>query len=50
MAAYRVDDDLLMVTAHQTLVLVDLTERKARPIPDSIRERIKAFEGDDCEA
>jgi acyl-CoA thioester hydrolase len=50
MAAYRVDDDVLMVTAHQTLVLVDLTERKARPVPDSIRERIKAFEGDDCEA
>jgi acyl-CoA thioester hydrolase len=50
MAAYRVDDDLLMVTAHQTLVLVDLTERKSRPIPGSIRERIKAFEGDDCEA
>ena len=50
MAAYRVDDDVLMVTAHQTLVLVDLAERKARPIPDKYRERIKAFEGDDCKA
>jgi acyl-CoA thioester hydrolase len=49
MAAYRVDDDVLMVTAHQTLVLVDLAERKARPIPDPIRERIRTFEGDDCE-
>ncbi len=49
MAAYRVDDDVLMVTAHQTLVLVDLAERKARPIPDTYRERIQAFEGDECE-
>ena len=49
MAAYRVDDDLLMVTATQTLVLVDLEERKACPIPDEVRERIRAFEGDDAE-
>ncbi|HET7857394.1 MAG TPA: thioesterase family protein [Gaiellaceae bacterium] len=50
LAAHRVDDDLLMVTAHQTLVLVDLAERKACPIPGKYRERIKAFEGDDLEA
>lgn len=49
MAAYRVDDDVLMVTATQTLVLVDLEERKACPIPDVVRERIRAFEGDDVE-
>ena len=49
MAAYRVDDDVLMVTASQTLVLVDLDERKACPIPDVVRERIRAFEGDDAE-
>jgi acyl-CoA thioester hydrolase len=49
MAAYRVDDDVLMVTATQTLVLVDPDERKARPIPDIVRERIRAFEGDDVE-
>ena len=49
MAAYRVDDDLLMVTANQTLVLVDLEQRKACPIPDAVRERIRAFEGDDAE-
>ena len=47
--AYRVEDDVLMVTAAQTLVLVDLDERRARPIPDKLRERIHAFEGDDCE-
>jgi acyl-CoA thioester hydrolase len=49
MAAYRVEDDVLMVTAAQTLVLVDLEERKACPIPDEVRERIRAFEGDDAE-
>lgn len=49
MAAYRVEDDLLMVTSTQTLVLVDLDERKARPIPEVLRERIRAFERDDCE-
>jgi len=45
-AAYRYDDDLLMVTAQQTLVLVDLAERKACPVPDWFREKIRAFEGD----
>ncbi len=49
MAAYRVDDDVLMVTANQTLVLVDLDERKACPIPEVVRERVKAFEGADVE-
>ena len=48
-AAYRVEDDVLMVTAEQTLVLVDLGERRASPIPDGFRERIRAFEGADCE-
>jgi acyl-CoA thioester hydrolase len=48
-AAYRVDDDVLMVTAQQTLVLVDLEERKACAIPDSFKERIRAFEGEDVE-
>jgi acyl-CoA thioester hydrolase len=49
MAAYRVEDDELMVTAHQTLVLVDLAARKAAAIPDEFRERIRSFEGEDCE-
>lgn len=48
-AAYRVDDDVLMVTAKQTLVLVDLSERKACPVPSSFREKIAAFEGGDLE-
>ena len=49
-AAYRMDDDELMVTARQTLVLVDLEERRAREIPDEYRELIRSFEGDDLEA
>jgi acyl-CoA thioester hydrolase len=49
-AAYRFPDDVLMVTAALTLVLVDLEERRAVPIPDAYRERIRAFEGDDLAA
>jgi acyl-CoA thioester hydrolase len=48
-AAYRVEDDVLMVTATQTLVLVDLDQRRAAPIPDAYREPIRAFEGEDLE-
>lgn len=49
-AAYRMPDDLLMVTAHQTLVYVDLAERKACPVPDAFRGPVLAFEGDDVDA
>jgi acyl-CoA thioester hydrolase len=49
MAAYRVEDEELMVTADQTLVLVDLDKRRAARIPDTFRERIREFEGADCE-
>jgi acyl-CoA thioester hydrolase len=49
MAAYRVEDDELMVTADQALVLVDLEKRRAARIPDSFRDRIREFEGSDCE-
>jgi acyl-CoA thioester hydrolase len=48
-AADRVPDDVLMVTATQTLVLVDLEERRAVPIPEAYRERFRAFEGDDLQ-
>jgi acyl-CoA thioester hydrolase len=40
----------LAVTATQTLVLVDLAERKPCPVPDWLRERIREFEGDDVDA
>jgi acyl-CoA thioester hydrolase len=49
-SAYRTEDDVLMVTSDQTLVLVDLERRRAQPIPDEFRERMRAFEGDDLEA
>ena len=46
LAAYRARDDVLMVTATQTLVLVDLEERKAVSIPESYKQAIRAYEGD----
>jgi acyl-CoA thioester hydrolase len=46
-AAYGARDDALMVTAAQTLVLVDLEERHACEIPQDFRETIRGFEGDD---
>ena len=49
-AAYREPDDVLMVTAAQTLVLVDLAERRKHEIPAWIRECIAGFEGDDLGA
>jgi acyl-CoA thioester hydrolase len=49
-AAYLVESDELMVTATQTLVLVDLEERYAAPIPDDYRKRMRAFEGADLDA
>ena len=50
LAAYRARDDVLMVTATQTLVLVDLEERKAVSIPESYKRAIRAYEGDALEA
>jgi len=46
-AVYRARDDVLMVTATQTLVMVDLEERKACEIPERFRTTIAGFEGDD---
>ncbi|HEY7179015.1 MAG TPA: thioesterase family protein [Gaiella sp.] len=45
LCALRVPDDALMVTATQTLVLVDLQTRHPTPIPDAARAPIRAFEG-----
>ena len=44
-AAYRLDDDVLMVTAKQTLVLVDAVARRAVEVPAAFREAVSAFEG-----
>jgi acyl-CoA thioester hydrolase len=48
-AAYRIPDDSLMVTASQTVVLVDTVQRRPSPIPDVLRRVVHAFEGSDLE-
>ena len=48
-AAYRLPDETLMVTAQQTLVLVDLATRRPTPVPDELRTAVRALEGDDLE-
>jgi acyl-CoA thioester hydrolase len=48
-AAHRLPDGELMTTATQTLVLVDLVERRPVPLPDDLRAAVRAFEGDDLE-
>jgi acyl-CoA thioester hydrolase len=47
--AIRADDDELMCTAEQTLVLVDLAERQPVSVPESYRDTIAGFEGADLE-
>jgi acyl-CoA thioester hydrolase len=44
LAAYRLDDDVLMATANQTVVLLDLASRRPIPVPDSFRDQVTAFE------
>jgi acyl-CoA thioester hydrolase len=39
-AAYKLPEQTLTVTAHQTLVYVDLAERVALPIPGDFKERL----------
>ena len=48
-AAYRVDDDVLMCTAEQTMVLVELAERRPAPVPEEYKRTVGAFEGSDLE-
>ena len=48
-AAYRLPEETLMVTAHQTLVLVDTERRRPTPVPDELRLAIRGFEGSDLE-
>ena len=44
-AAYRIPDELLLVTAHQTLVYVDLRQRRALPVPNDYRAKVAELEG-----
>jgi acyl-CoA thioester hydrolase len=48
-AAYRQPDDALMVTARQTLVLIDREHRRPVDVPDQLRAVVRGFEGDDLE-
>ena len=48
-AAFRLPDDLLMVTAKQTLVLIDRESRRPMRVPDELRNAVRAFEGADLE-
>ena len=45
--ALRLPDDTLMVTAAQTLVLVDVERHRPAEIPESMRAPLRAFEGRD---
>ena len=47
--AYRVEDDLLMCIAEQTLVLVDLAARRPVLVPETYRSAVAEFEGADLE-
>ena len=44
LAAYLAEDDVLMATAKQTLVLIDPADRGPMPVPDSFRDQVAAFE------
>jgi acyl-CoA thioester hydrolase len=45
----RIADDVLMCTAEETLVLVELAERRPVPVPESYRRILAEFEGADLE-
>ena len=46
-AAYRLPDDVLMVTATQTVVLIDRAQRRPAAIPAELRDHVRAYEGVD---
>jgi acyl-CoA thioester hydrolase len=48
-AAYRHPDDLLMVTATQTLVLIERESRRPIEIPETLRARVRHLEGADLD-
>jgi acyl-CoA thioester hydrolase len=43
-AAYLAEEDVLMATAKQTLVLIGRADRRPLPVPDSFRDQVAAFE------
>ena len=48
-AAHRLSDDTLLATAQQTLVLIELASRRPTPVPDDLREAVRAFEDGDLQ-
>jgi acyl-CoA thioester hydrolase len=49
LCAVRVEDDVLMCTSDQTMVLVAVPERRPTPISAEYRRTVAAFEGSDVE-
>ena len=49
-AVHRLEDDALMCTAEQTLVLIEMAERRSTTIPEALRAPIREFEGGELEA
>jgi acyl-CoA thioester hydrolase len=47
--ALRISDDALLVTAQQTLVLIDVESRRPTPVPDDLRAPVRGFERGDLE-
>jgi acyl-CoA thioester hydrolase len=48
-AAVRLPDDTLMVTAQQTLVLIELGSRRPTAVPDELRSPVRLLEGADLD-
>ena len=48
-AAYRLPDQALLVTAAQTIVMIDVETRQPTAVHESVREPVRAFEGVDLE-
>jgi len=46
-AAHRLPDDVLMVTAVQTVVLIDVESRRPVAVPEPLRATVRDFEGVD---
>jgi len=44
-AVHRLEDDALMCTAEQTMVLVEVADRRPATIPEAVRAPIREFEG-----
>ncbi|MSO95132.1 MAG: acyl-CoA thioesterase [Thermoleophilia bacterium] len=43
-AAVSLEDEMLLVTGTQTLVLIDVATRRPVPLPDSFRQTVRSFE------